>query len=616
VILGTPLDEVWNDDGTPELRSLPDYLRHRAAATPDQVAVTFMDYEAHPDGVARQAGFAELDRRVGAVAAALAGIGRDERVAILAPQSLEYVVGFLGVLRAGAIAVPLFPPDLPGHADRLVGATADSRPSVVLTVRATLPMVREFVAAQSWPAPRAVLAVDELAVDVDGPLPDLPDVTLHADDPAYLQYTSGSTRAPAGVVISHGNVVANAKQAVSALLPGEHRGTPVTIVSWLPLFHDMGLVLVCGGSCVAGLPAVLMDPVAFLIRPVRWLRALSAYENTGSMAPNFAFDYCARQVSEQDKAELRMDRVYGLINGAEPVNPQTHQRFNDAFAGCGLNPTVLRPGYGLAEATVYVAGSTAGRPPMVLDFDRDELSHGRAVPLTGEPVGVGAPMPGGGPGAAAVSRLVAIGDVVGQYLAIADETTGELLADGTVGEIWVNGPNVASGYWDDPQRTAATFGQELRGELPARVPRGGWLRTGDLGVLHDGEFYITGRSKDLIIVGGRNHYPQDIEITVESAHPAIGKHRLAAFSAPAGAGEGVVVVAELSRRAGDDTDHAQVIAEVRSAVSAAHRVLVHDVVLVASDTIPRTSSGKIARSATRQRYLDGVLAPVGATVDA
>ena len=594
MILGRDADTIWGEHGLSQsCPSLPAWLARRAAATPDRPAVTFVDYAADPDGVPATVTFAELDRRVNAVAAHLAGlVTRDERVAILAPQGIDYVAGFLGVLRAGAIAVPLFSPDLPGHAQRLSAVLADCEPACVLAVRANAKLVRGFTGAQPGRRRQVIVTVDEIS---GGPPPSFTPPRIGSADPAYLQYTSGSTRAPAGVIISHGNIVANTRQAIAALLCGDDRGLGGTVVSWLPLFHDMGLVLAAGGCLVGGLHAVLMDPVAFLLQPVRWLRLLSAYPLTISMAPNFAFDYCAKRVSEADKAALRLDNVLLILNGAEPVNPATLRRFNDAFGACGFPARAISPGYGLAEATVFVTADYLLRGPEPVLFDAAELSLGIAAAR--------------GPGHPGAQPLMGCGAPIGQWVAITDPANGRNLPDGTVGEIWVNGPNVARGYWRNEDLTRQMFGQVLGGDLPEGAPRAGWLRTGDLGVIHDGALYITGRIKDLIVVGGRNHYPQDIEATVEEAHHVIARHRVAAFAGPAGLAESVIVVAEVSRHApGGSWEPRTVTRDVRVAISNQHGLPVHDVVLVAPNEIPRTSSGKIARTAARERYLSGELA--------
>jgi acyl-CoA synthetase (AMP-forming)/AMP-acid ligase II len=406
----------------------------------------------------------------------------------------------------------------------------------------------------------------------DWPCPD-------PDAPAYLQYTSGSTRTPAGVVLTHRNVLANARQACAAY--GAESGT-TSAVSWLPLFHDMGLILGIGAPMARGLASVLMDPLAFLERPARWLRALSASPGAISAAPDFAYAYSASRVTEDEKLYLDLSRVVSLINGSEPVRPATIAKFQAAFAGCGLRPEVHRSSYGLAEATVLVSVTGAGKPARQVTFDRDRLAAGYAVP------------------AAEGTTLVSCGHPAGQRVRIADPVTGGPAAPGEVGEILVSGPNVGRGYWGRPDASAAVFG------LPPLDPETGegWLATGDLGVLFDGELYVTGRLKDLVVVDGRNHYPQDIEHTVEE-HAAVRPHSAAAFGIAGGDGEAAVVVAE--RAKGTEADIAAASAEIRAAVSAGHGLRVHDVVFLPPGEVPRTSSGKISRARCRKSYVDGSL---------
>jgi acyl-CoA synthetase (AMP-forming)/AMP-acid ligase II len=539
----------------------------------DEVAVTHLDHRATADGRASTLTWRELDERVEAVAARLSEIAEPgDRAAVLAGQSADYVVGFLGAIRAGLVAVPLFAPGLPGHAGRLAAALADCTPRVVLTTTEDFDVVHAFVEGTT------VVAVDAPApvAPRDWPRPD-------PDAPAYLQYTSGSTRSPAGVVLTHRNVLANARQACTAY-GAEPRTT--STVSWLPLFHDMGLILGVGAPMAGGMASVLLDPMAFLERPARWLRALSASPGAISAAPNFAYAYSASRVTEAEKSYLDLSRVVSLINGSEPVLPSTIAKFQDAFAGCGLRPEVHRSSYGLAEATVFVSVTDAGKPPRQATFDRDRLAAGFAEPAA--------------PGASATT-LVSCGRPVGQRVRITDPGTGEPAGPGAVGEIRVSGPNVGRGYWGRPDASAATFG------LPPLDPDtgAGWLATGDLGVLSGGELFVTGRLKDLVVVDGRNHYPQDVEQTLEE-HPAVRLHSAAVFAIEGAGGEAAVAV--LERAKDGNADVAGATAALRAAVSAGHGLRLHDVVFLAPGGVPRTSSGKISRARCRESYLDGSLA--------
>ncbi|MER7864341.1 fatty acyl-AMP ligase [Amycolatopsis japonica] len=556
--------------------TLPDCLRHWADTDGDRPAVTFTDFATDRAGRRRTLTWKQLKDRVDAVASALP-VRAGDRVAILCPQSAEYVVAFLGAITAGAIAVPLFDPGLPGHAGRLAAVLTDCSPTAVITTAAAEDAVREFLA--SLPGGEHVTVV---AADKTGPVRAWPAPAPAPDDVAYLQYTSGSTRSPAGVVLTHENVLANVSQAVHGL----GIAPTGTTVSWLPLFHDMGLVLGLITPLAMGMRSVLMDPLAFIERPVRWLELLGDHNGSWSAAPNFAFHYAASRVREEDRAKLRLDRVAAIVNGAEPINPGVLDRFHETFAAVGYTPDKTRPAYGLAEATVFVT-TGPGVPPRVTTFDRAALGAGTARPSDDG------------------LKLVACGVPVGQRVALVDPETGVALKDGSVGEIWVHGPNVGTGYWQKPLESTETFGARLTGDHEG-LPAGPWLRTGDLGVRYDGEVYIAGRIKDLLIVDGRNHYPQDVEATAASADRDIRPGSVAAFAVEGTDTEAAVVVAEHRGHSALTTEDERALAvAVRRLVSDAHGLALRDVVLVPAGLVPRTSSGKIARSACRDRYLAG-----------
>ncbi|HEX6361125.1 fatty acyl-AMP ligase [Actinophytocola sp.] len=551
-----------------ETAALPVLLRDWARRQGDERALTFVDYTRDPGGLATTLTWAELDEQVERIAAAIQPrCSTGDRVAILVEQSATYVASFLAAIRAGLIAVPLYPPGLPRFDERLAAVLADCTPALLLASSARATDVARF--AGDVP----VVPVD--ALGEPGPLLDVP----HGpDDVAYLQYTSGSTRTPAGVVLTHANVFANARQAVECFELVHGRSV---CVSWLPLFHDMGLMLGAAAALVAGIPVVLLDPGAFLEQPVRWLRALSANPGAITAAPSFAYAYAAARTTERDRMLLRLDGVEVLIDGSEPVAPANINRFHDTFAECGLRRAAHRPSYGLAEATVLVTSTPAGTEPRPRTFDAGALAAGTAAPPTPD---------------RRTSTLVGCGTPAGQRVLVVDAETGVPVRDGTVGEVWVSGPNVATRYWRGTERSEHTFGGQVPGE-PGR-----WLRTGDLGLFVDGELFITGRLKDLIIVDGRNHYPQDIEYTVEHAHPAIRRHATAAFAVSTMDGERLVVLAERARDAESMLDE-EVTVAVRSAVSAEHGIGVQDLVLLDPGAVPRTSSGKISRTACRAMYL-------------
>jgi fatty acid CoA ligase FadD32 len=568
-------------------------VRNLATTLPDSPGYTFVDYVADPQGRRESLPWAEVDRRARAVAVALRSrVIAGERAAVLAPQGLDYVVAMLGAFYARVVAVPLFPPDLPGHRYRLAQILADARPACVLTTTAAEASVSQLLGEGLTSPPRHVVAVDQVSIERAG---DWRDEKIGAADLAYLQYTSGSTRLPAGVMITHGCLTANAAQ-ISAAMGAAPRQT--TTVSWLPLFHDMGFMLTVAMPIAVEGWAVFMDPAAFLLRPVRWLQLASGHPNVFSAGPNFAYEYCVARVTAEERATLDLSRVRALLNGAEPVRSATLRDFARAFAGCGLPPEALTPAYGLAEATVYVASGPPDRAARTVTLDRAALQRGAAVPLPGDTVNA--------------VQLVSCGRPAAPQVAIVDPQTALACPPGRVGEIWVNGPNVAPGYFRRRSDNTEVFDTALA--VPAEgLPRGGWLRTGDTGVMHDGELLVTGRMKDLIIIDGRNHYPHDIEATVQGAHPLIRQDRVAAFATRGEDGERLVVVAERARQAAhSQPDPDGVMRAVRASVSAHHGVGLHDFRLVAPGKVPRTSSGKIARSACRERYLAGAFAGVRA----
>ncbi|HEY5197246.1 MAG TPA: fatty acyl-AMP ligase [Solirubrobacteraceae bacterium] len=563
------------------LESLVASLARRAEL--DRAAFTHIDYRKDRAGLAHTLSWSEVHERVGALAAAITELAApSERVAVLCPQDLNYPVGFLGALAAGTIAVPLFAPEASSHAARLIGALADCRAAVWLTTQASMDAVDELLCDPRVPRPAGVIAVDRVALGTARE-PRAPDVDLEA--PAYLQYTSGATRDPAGAVISHRAVAANVRQGIDALELDEH----TTSVGWIPFFHDMGLMMLICAPVVLGSRAVFSAPFDFVQRPRRWLEQLSGHTNVLTAAPNFAFDYAVERVAPRDRASLDLSGVHVAINGSEPVRAGTVQRFQEAFGPHGFAPEAHRPSYGLAEATLFVTTSGAGGP-RTTGFARGELMSGHAVAARSE---------------AEATRLVSAGSPAGQCVCIVDPDTRTIRADGDVGEIWVHGPNVASGYWGQTERSSEVFDARLIGGGDG-LPAVGWLRTGDLGVRHDGELYITGRLKEVIIVDGKNHYPHDIEETVQGAHPAIRAGRVAAFGMSTEDGEAIVVVMERARgNVGTQAPTAEISTAVRRAVAAAHDLKLRDIEILDGTKVLRTSSGKIARAANRERYVAG-----------
>lgn len=567
--------------------TIPALLERRAQEQPDDTAYTFVDYEIDPAGVSESLTWSELRDRVDVVAEQLARhAAPGERAVVLAPQGLDYIVGFLGAIRAGLIAVPLSVPQHGQHDERVTGAMGDSEPVAVLTTSAVVDDVRQYTQGQSAKRPPRVIEIDAL----DFYSPATPPLVESAPKIAYLQYTSGSTRRPAGVSITHTNVTANLDQAFPDYLEAfDFPPRDLTVVSWAPFYHDMGMVVGIFIPLYSGCSAVLMSPVAFLQKPVRWLQHIAANPNAYTAGPNFAYEVVMARTSDEDMAGLDLSRTAVMINGAERVRGSTVRRFNERLAQFGLPDYAMRTTWGMAEATVYVASSLGGRPPTIVRFDTDTLTAGRAELCESG----GSELVGHGPPRACDFRVVN------------PETRVECPA-GEVGEVWVHGPHVAAGYWHNPELTEQVFNAQLaQGNSEQGTPTGPWLRSGDYAVMFDGELYIIGRMKDLLIVDGRNHYPDDIEATA-------GKFtggRVAAISVADDAGEQLVVIAEL--RTKDPEVVASVKQQVIAAISKIHGVRVADLVLVGSSSIPVTTSGKVRRSASAERYRSGGFSPLG-----
>lgn len=566
---------------SPEPPGLAAAVRERARHRPETTALTFVDYSADRSGVTTELTYGSLDARAQAVACALVrSCAPGDRAAILCPHTADYVAALLGCLYSGVIAVPLYAPEAFRTDDRLRLAMADCAPAVVLTTSPHAQPVHDLLAqAPGAGGPPSVLCVDTVAT---GPHQGV--ILAEADRPhdtAYLQYTSGSTRDPAGVQVTHRNLAVGAEQ----LRAGLSIGPDSRIAGWLPFFHDMGLLMLLAVPLTSGTPAVLMSPFSFVQRPVRWLKAISEHRATHTVSPNFGLDLCVDRIPQHARTGLDLSSLHTLVNGSEPVRASTLDRFSAEFGHFGFRPETHSPGYGLAEATLAV---TLGGPaqPSVLSLDRHELAQDRVRVLADD-------CPDG-------YRVVSCGKPAGQEIRIVAPDTGEAVAGERTGEVWVRGANVCAGYWRRPERTAEVFAAS-----DPTDPDVLWLRTGDLGFLRDGELYLTGRLKDLIIVDGRNHHPADLEQTAQEASPAVRRGHVAAFSAGSpDEGERAVIVAELERRC-TSAEGETVRAAIRATVVARHSLDPQDVVLVRRGALSKTTSGKIRRADCRDRYLAG-----------
>ncbi|CAJ1582793.1 fatty acyl-AMP ligase [[Mycobacterium] wendilense] len=595
------IEDCLDADGAirlPPGTTLISLIERNIANVGDTVAYRYLDHTGPAGTHTVELTWSELGRRLRAVGATIQRVAkRGDRVAVLAPQGLDYVVGFFAAIKAGTIAVPLFAPELPGHAERLATALRDAQPSVVLTTTGGLGTVRDFLAAQHR-SPH-VIVIDQVP-DTDGEA--FEDVELDVEDVSHLQYTSGATRPPVGVEITHRAVGTNLVQMILSIdmLDRNTHG-----VSWLPLYHDMGLSMI-GFPAVYGGHSTLMSPTAFIRRPERWIEALSDGSRTGRVvtaAPNFAYEWTAqRGVPTVGAGDIDLGNVV-LIIGSEPVSMAAITAFDTAFAPFGLPSTAFKPSYGIAEATLFVSTIAPTAQASVVHLDREALGAGRA-----EPVAADTP--------AAVPQ-VACGQVArSQWAVIVDPATGAELPDGHIGEIWLQGNNIGRGYWGRPVDSRRTFSARLHttrgaaGHAVGADVGGNWLRTGDLGFYLDDNLYVTGRIADLITVGGQQHYPHDIEATAADAATLVRRGYVAAFAVPAdGAetdGQDVVIVAE--RAAGTARQDPQpALAAIEAAVQRRHGLRVAEVRLLPAGAIPRTTSGKLARRACREQYLDGTL---------
>ena len=544
-------------------------LQRRAALTPDQLALRFL---AENPEQAVVLSYRELDQRARSIAAALqAEAGFGERAVLLFPSGPDYVAAFFGCLYAGVIAVPAYPPESARrhHQERLLSIIADAEPRLLLTSADLRDALQQIEGAPP------LLCVDTLdnALAENWVEPNLPPEHI-----AFLQYTSGSTALPKGVQVSHGNLVAN------ELLIRHGFGIDVNpddvIVSWLPLYHDMGLIGGLLQPIFSGVPCILMSPAYFLGRPLRWLEAISQYGGTISGGPDFAYRLCSERVSDSALERLDLSRWRVAYSGSEPIRLDTLERFAEKFTACGFSESSFMASYGLAEATLFVAGTPRGTGIPALRVDDQALAQNRAEPGEGSPI---------------MSCGISQPD---HAVLIVEPSSLEALADNAIGEVWATGPSIAHGYWRNPEASAKTFVQHA-GQT--------WLRTGDLGFIRDGELFITGRLKDMLIVRGHNLYPQDIEQTVEREVEVVRKGRVAAFAVTQDGEEGIGIAAEISRSVQKILPPEALIKAIRQAVAEAYQEAPSVVVLLNPGALPKTSSGKLQRSACRNRLADGSL---------
>jgi acyl-CoA synthetase (AMP-forming)/AMP-acid ligase II len=538
--------------------SLGDIFRFRAEGQPDRWCYSFLR---DGDGGEERVTYSEVDRRARRVAALIARhTEAGDRALLLYPPGLEFIYAFIGCLYAGVVAVPVAPPHalrLPRALPRLRAIVDDCGATLALTTSALHDPGRT-----AWVGHPTVrwLSTEDLAISRSARAP-----VRAPSDIAFLQYTSGTTGKPKAVVVTQENLLAN-----EAMISEAFGSTPDAIgVGWLPFHHDMGLIGNVLHPPYAGYPVVLMTPLGVLQRPLRWLQAISRYRATVSGAPDFAFDLCARRVAPEDKTGLDLASWSVAFSGAETVRPATLERFAAAFAGVGFRSSSFLPCYGLAEATLIVTACARNRSPVVQA------------------------------GPSGTARVSCGGALSNERVVIVDPATRVPVPEEAAGEVWISGGGVCRGYWNRRDETAIAFGARLAdGDGP-------WLRTGDLGWLSGGELFIEGRIKDLVIVRGKNHHPQDIELTVENASPAVHPSSVVAFSVETRSGEELAVAAEIDPRTREP--HERIAAVLRAALVEEHGLMPATLVLLPRGALPRTTSGKLQRSATAAAFQDGSL---------
>jgi len=581
-----PFHESSFDESYGGFTSVTEALLRRSEEQAHDPACTFIS-----DGEDKNIlfNYRQLDRRVRSVAALLqTRAARGERAVLLYPQGMDYIIGIYACLYAGIIAVPAYPPVMKRHLARLEAIISDSKPTLALATKDVFNEVNTRFSDFFGNRRVQQIATDEH----DDSMCDIwHGVDLGIEDLALLQYTSGSTGSPKGVMVSHGNLLANMRMVALAF----GHNSELVWVSWVPLFHDMGLSGCMLGPLFVGGHFVLMSPMSFIKKPSRWLEAITRFRGTTSGAPNFAFDLCVDKITKEKKKQLDLNSWQVAFSAAEPVRADTLGRFVESFSACGLRPTALFPGYGLAEATVFTAGDDFETEPTIIAFDRGELKNHRAVPVlkTDEKA----------------QLLVSCGrSSAGGRILVVDPWTSRTATTGRIGEIWIAGPHVTKGYWMRPDETAETFDARC-----ADVEAGPFLRTGDLGFFHEDQLYVTGRLKDLIIVHGENYYPQDIEHTIEECHDSFRPNGGAAFSIDRDDAEKLVVCQEVERSALRRLDKQELVDAAVEAIWECYGLDLHALSLLKPGSLSRTSSGKVQRRDCRQQFLDGRLSGVVAS---
>jgi acyl-CoA synthetase (AMP-forming)/AMP-acid ligase II len=556
-----------------------DVLQKRARETPDQLSHLLLGIQESEN---QSFTYSQLDGKVREMAAYLQSVAEPgQRALLVYPTSLEFIVAMYACLYAGIIPIPTNPPGMNRSAQRLEAIAKDARARLVLTTpeyqTAFLSEAAQFpdFAALTWVTREAVQSGSGHSLQIPN---------IQPSSTAFIQYTSGSTNIPKGVIISFRNISFNA-YAIRETRKYELSNDAV-IFNWAPLFHDMGLLVSVFQTVLDGSRGIMMSPIMFMQNPVSWLRGIHKYHATASGAPNFAYELCIHKIPVEKCEGLDLSSWLLAYNSAEPVRAETQAAFAEKFAPFGFRAESFTPCYGLAEATLEVSAYTHEPKTITLTIKRNDFEEGKVTPVEST---------GGKDTLTMVSSGKPLADL---RVAIVDPKTRKRRSGDEVGEVWIAGGNVAEGYWNRPEDTKHTFGAQI-----AETHEGPFLRTGDLGFLNNGHLYITGRLKDLLIVRGRNYYPQDIEMTVEGTHPALRAGGGAAFAVTEKDEDQLVVVHEVQRREMEGVDWNEVIKTIRSNIAREHGIRAHAVVLIRRATVSKTSSGKIMRSEMRRQFL-------------
>ncbi|WP_013334465.1 fatty acyl-AMP ligase [Gloeothece verrucosa] len=561
--------------------TLLNLLAHRANKEPNKIGYKFLQRGETVSKIT----YLELELQAQVIAYSLQSLKLEgERVLLLYPSGLDFIKAFFGCLYAGLIAVPAYPPRASQHISRLLSITNDAKATIALTTSSILKSLESEINKHPELKSLQWLATDTLDNELakEWTKPNITPKTL-----AFLQYTSGSTGKPKGVMVSHENLLHNLSLIYSCFAHSEQSQG----VIWLPPYHDMGLIGGILQPLYGGFPVCLMAPMDFLQRPLRWLQAISQHQATTSGGPNFAYDLCLQKISPEERDQLDLSSWKVAFTGAETIRAKTLEQFAEYFAPCGFRKEAFYPCYGMAETTLIVTGGKVTDPPVICEIDGNSLEQNKVLPVQNpehskQLVGCGQNLPNQ------------------KTLIVNPETLIECLPE-EVGEIWVSSSSVAQGYWEQPEETKKVFKAYLADKV-----QGPFLRTGDLGFIRDGELFVTGRIKDLIIIRGQNYYPQDIELAVEKSHPALRSNSGAAFSVEMKGQEKLIIVQEVERTYLRNLNINEIVSSIRQVVTKEFELQVYATVLVKPASIPKTSSGKIQRHRCREQFLQGTLSIV------